>query len=274
MNAVERLVVAGLTANLRALRFLARPDVLADYLRSVNRLYLERTLAPIRPVDLAGFLGDTPVDSDLFAPVDAIAAGSSSLADVVALAAMTRHLRPRRVIEIGTFEGLTASVFARNAPPGARVFTLDLPQPGDQGLTRTERSFAATSIPFSYQSGRLLPVFGCAGRVECLRGDSAVFDFAPYGPADLFFIDGAHTKDYVAGDTLSAIRALSPEGWVIWHDAMVPDVLAVLRLVAAVHPVYFIRETSLAVCISPPPLAPLQPVLEPLTPVYNSRTAS
>jgi predicted O-methyltransferase YrrM len=165
------------------------------------------------------------------------------------------------VFEIGTFEGLTAAVFARNAPD-AQVYSLDLPQRGDEGLSRTRRSFAATSIAVTYDSGRLLPIFGCADRVELVRGDSAILDFAPYHPIDLFFVDGAHTTDYVARDTLSAIDVAAPEGWIVWHDALVPDVLRVLRAVATVHPVLWIRETNLAVCTSPPPRRAVAALIE------------
>jgi predicted O-methyltransferase YrrM len=56
-------------------------------------------------------------------------------------------------------------------------------------------------------------------RIELLFGDSAMFDFAPWhGTIDLFFIDGAHSYDYVRSDTLNAVRCVRPGGVIAWHD--------------------------------------------------------
>jgi len=49
-----------------------------------------------------------------------------------------------------------------------------------------------------------------ARRSNLLFGDSASFDYSPYhGRVDLFFIDGAHSYEYVRSDTLNANEVLS-----------------------------------------------------------------
>jgi hypothetical protein len=56
-------------------------------------------------------------------------------------------------------------------------------------------------------------------RVQCLYGDSARFDFSRFhGRVDLFFIDGAHSYDYVRNDTLKALECCHPGSIIAWHD--------------------------------------------------------
>jgi hypothetical protein len=58
-----------------------------------------------------------------------------------------------------------------------------------------------------------------ASAIDLLFGDSATFDFAPYHELiDLFFIDGAHSYEYVRSDTLHALACVRPGGVVAWHD--------------------------------------------------------
>jgi predicted O-methyltransferase YrrM len=58
-----------------------------------------------------------------------------------------------------------------------------------------------------------------ADRIQILFGDSAVFDFSPHhGKIDLFFIDGAHSYDYVRSDTENALQCVRPGGVIAWHD--------------------------------------------------------
>jgi predicted O-methyltransferase YrrM len=56
-------------------------------------------------------------------------------------------------------------------------------------------------------------------KIRLLFGDSAEFDFSPYQQnIDLFFIDGAHSYDYVRSDSERALRCVYPGGVIAWHD--------------------------------------------------------
>ncbi len=52
---------------------------------------------------------------------------SMTSAELLAINAMVRHIRPVRLLEVGTFEGNMTVNMAANAPADAQVFTLDLP---------------------------------------------------------------------------------------------------------------------------------------------------
>lgn len=137
--------------------------------------------------------------------------------DLLSLCLLCRGLEPRTIFEIGTFVGYTSLHMALNAPDDARIFTLDLP-PDDRQTTL--RTTATDHKLIDRDTGT--PVFSgtpVEGRIERLYGDSATFDFSQWhDQVDLFFVDGAHSYEYVRSDTLNALRCVRPGGVIAWHD--------------------------------------------------------
>ena len=142
---------------------------------------------------------------------------SMTPAEVLAIGAMVRVLRPERILEIGTFEGNTTVNLAANAPSGARVFTLDLPP--DWGR---RYSLDVADIHFNAatgkHTGRQFIDSRQSDRITQLWGDSAEFDWDDHGPFDFILIDGCHTYEYAVSDTRNALRVLRPGGAIVWHD--------------------------------------------------------
>lgn len=238
-----------LGANLRSLSQLAHPRRLAFYSTQTLFFYdsLFRKGLPVKNVkdvlprceyaDVTFFLG-----SDDFWINDMPSGGS----DLVGLCLITRIIRPKRIFEIGTARGYTALQFAANAPE-AEVFTLDLPQNSNpvHPITVMDEVFA------DVEKGEALKGRKEAGRIHQLLGDSAVFDFGPYYKnIDLFFIDGAHTYEYVKNDTLKALECCHDGSVVAWHDYGRRGVNGVTRWLhefAKSHfPVYRVPNGSLA----------------------------
>jgi hypothetical protein len=245
---VDKALRALTTANLRSLRFSLDPVLLRNYLRDLEAVYQSYTYAPLESVELPELLSKD-FNQPLFLPVGSIRPGSTPLCDLAAIAALTQKKCPRRIFEIGTFEGLTTVVFIKNADPKALIDTLDLP-PDRSDISRTERSYEAHSISGPYVSGCLIDRFGIRGQVHVHWGDSAIFDFAPYGHTiDLFFVDGAHTADYVTSDSARAFECLASDGWILWHDCFTPQVMKVLKEIAHTRRIYQIRGTNLALAM-------------------------
>lgn len=244
------------TVNLRSLRFASRPTQFFKHLHDLDFVHQSRTVFPLRRIELAEILGTDYCESmcqSIFLPVGYVRFGSTPLGDLAALAALIRKKSPKRVFEIGTFEGLTSVLFVKNSVSEILVHTLDLPH--DKEVPRTQRSYAAHSLGWSYEyeSGRLVDLFGVRQQVQALFGDSALFDFAPFrSKIDLFFVDGAHTEDYVAIDSGRAFECLAPDGWVVWHDCLEPHVLNALKEIAKVVNVLHINGTNLALTIGKP----------------------
>jgi predicted O-methyltransferase YrrM len=131
------------------------------------------------------------------------------------LGAWCRTHQPRRVFEIGTFDGATTLILARNAP-NAEVFTLDLPpkQASVVAYYPPEQQFVAAG-----QVGRAFRDQPEASRITQLWGDSRTFDFDPWaGSCDLVVVDGGHERDCVEPDTANALRMVKPGGVVVWDD--------------------------------------------------------
>jgi hypothetical protein len=176
---------------------------------------------------------------------------SCSAEDLLSLCLITRLLRPKTVFEIGTLHGYTALHFAANSPD-ATVYTLDLP-PNSHGVLRTT---VVDDQLIEDQNTDFLADRPEAKRIVRLFGDSATFDFSPYrSQVDFFFIDGAHSSEYVRNDTFKALDCCHAGSVIAWHDygrAGVNGVSAWLHQFSSFNfPVYRIPNGSLAFALVP-----------------------
>lgn len=174
---------------------------------------------------------------------------ASYTADIVSLCLLCSILKPKVVFEIGTLHGYTAYHFALNSGPETKVFSLDLPK--EHAIQPALR----TTIVDAAHIGAAFTEYCFSGkpeesRIRLLFGDSALFDYTPYHDSvDLFFIDGAHSYEYVKSDTLHAMRCCKPGGVIAWHDfgrAGVNGVSRWLTELAATETIYVIPGGSLA----------------------------
>ncbi|MGA9544082.1 MAG: class I SAM-dependent methyltransferase [Candidatus Sulfotelmatobacter sp.] len=153
--------------------------------------------------------------------------------DLISLCQLCHVLNPKTIFEIGTLRGYTALHLAMNSSPDCRIFTLDLPksdmQKGDPSKDNSPKDAKVkvrlrTTLMDDLHSQMEVGEYYFRGtphadRIQLLFGDSAVFDFSPHhGKVDLFFIDGAHSYDYVRSDTENALQCIRPGGVIAWHD--------------------------------------------------------
>jgi predicted O-methyltransferase YrrM len=145
--------------------------------------------------------------------------GNVSERELVILARLVKHVAPRSIFEFGTFDGRTTLNLALNAPPAARVATLDLPA---SQVTSAAAPIHAHEVRYADKphSGSRFAGTEAASRIDQLHGDSGVFDFsAYYDSIDLVFVDASHTYEYVINDSLHALRMLrGGSGTIVWHD--------------------------------------------------------
>ncbi len=68
-------------------------------------------------------------------------------------------------------------------------------------------------------------------KITQLTGDSAGFDYTKHTDrCSLVFVDGSHAYDYAKADTETALKLVSKDGIVIWHDYGIwPGVTAALE---------------------------------------------
>lgn len=234
---VRNLALGG---NVAALSLAASPRRLLQY--TAESLFLFRTLNDRRGIpqrNVFEVLGGRSVQEIELANLDGdtwFKPAASYTADIVSLCLLCRILDPDAVFEIGTLNGYTALHFALNTRPDAKIYTLDLPQEEalvpalhttvmDDAHIRAGTAVRRRAFVGRPEESRIVPLFG----------DSAVFDYTPYHDAiDLFFVDGAHSYEYVASDTRNAFDCVRAGGVVAWHDFGRTGVNGVNRLVREV----------------------------------------
>jgi predicted O-methyltransferase YrrM len=130
------------------------------------------------------------------------------------LAALCLLRKPKRIFEIGTYDGSTTLLLATHAPE-AQVFTIDLPPQAAHAATVVEEAAHAAS-------GRIGTVFSGRpenARIQQLLGDSRTFDFGPWNDSiDLVVVDGGHSYDCASADSRTALQLIAPGGMIVWDD--------------------------------------------------------
>ena len=179
-------------------------------------------------------------------------AGMLPFPELLALAALVAHRRPRLVIEIGTHRGSSTLVMAMNAPPDAEIVTLDLP-PSPTPTRFPVEIGGLAGTPF--ERGERFRGSPAAARIHQLWGDSATFDFSPWhGRAGLIFVDGNHAYENVLADTATAFRCLAPGGVIVWDDYHPVYGPGVMRALQATRDrgIRAVRGTRLAIYVDRP----------------------
>ena len=164
------------------------------------------------------------------------------------LAAISAHLRPRAIFEIGTFTGGATLLMAQQAGAECQLYTLDMP-PAEKSLKLPGVELDPPEADDS-RIGERFRGTEHESRITQLFGDSATFDYSPYrGRMDLIFVDGSHSYSYVVSDTRKALEMLSPRGTIVWDDCATihPGVAEALDKFGARLPISRIANTRFAV---------------------------
>lgn len=128
-------------------------------------------------------------------------AWATPLMDTFVLLKGAAGFQPRRILEIGSYLGVTARLLAENTPADCRIYALDQ----DPGHGQAYRG-----LPIERKITRLV---GRAGQALAEPG-------APY---DMVFIDGDHEREGALLDSLLAWNLLSERGVIFWHDYQTLD---------------------------------------------------
>lgn len=149
--------------------------------------------------------------------------GSMTISEISSLCHIVAAHQPKKVLEIGSFRGLTTLNIAMNAPR-AEIHTLDLPPNFDPAGTVFENNDTniIASRGFYYYQGRE------EERRICQHyGDTATFDYGQIGAGvELCLIDAAHSYQYVRNDTAKALPLMADSSVLLWHDYGRNDFLA------------------------------------------------
>lgn len=179
--------------------------------------------------------------------------GGMPAQDLYALLRVVRWIQPKRIFEMGTFQGLTTAHMALNSD--AEIYTLDLPR----DLVTQPSGYAPKDLALlqsRQEIGRRYRGLNTNGRIHQLFGDSRTFDYKPYQATfDLVLVDACHLFDYVMSDSCNALALLRETGTILWHDfGNSMDVSRACRLLSRKQPVFHLEGTWLAMHIRGPAL--------------------
>jgi len=130
--------------------------------------------------------------------------------ELLIISLLISTLKPKKIFEIGTFNGRTTINMALNQPKDGEVVTLDLP------TNETKLPLAETEEKY---------ILGKDGRrqthaqIKQIYGDSADYDFTDYiDRVDFMFVDGSHSYEYTINDSKVAYNLVRRGGYILFHD--------------------------------------------------------
>lgn len=153
-----------------------------------------------------------------------------------------------RIVEIGSYRGRSAIVFAHAAPDGVEVVAID-PHAGNDRGPRQIHGTAAEGDSDHAAFRANLERAGAAERVRHVRLPSQAALAEVEGPVDVLYVDGAHRYRPASADIARWSERVKPGGTMLIHDSFssIGVTLATLRhLLGSGRFAYVGRTGSLA----------------------------
>ena len=152
------------------------------------------------------------------APLGLTAQGGMNPGDRRALYYLVRHLRPERVLEVGTLAGASTVHLAVGA--GRRVAGAGTPPTPHGRHRRCERSRAGrlARLGLAQSPRQAMERLGFGGMVEFRVAPSLDVLAQPGEPFDLILLDGDHRLETVVAEIPAALGRLRPGGLLLLHD--------------------------------------------------------
>lgn len=181
--------------------------------------------------------------------------GNISIEEVCKIALITKFLKPQKIFEFGTYNGMPTLQLALNAPKDCKIYTLDLPEDTKPQIplgkidTLVAKHF---KDKFGTKTGSYFKNRKDVNIVQILQ-DSSTLNPKPFkNSIDLIFIDAAHDYKNKKNDSDNAFVMLKKGGVIIWHnyaDVGCPDVTRYLYQLAMHKKIYHLKNTMFAVYI-------------------------
>lgn len=182
--------------------------------------------------------------------------GNISVEEVCKIALIVKFLKPKKIFEFGTYNGMTTLQLALNAPKNCRIFTLDLPEGAAPKIPLGKiDTFVAKHFKdkFGTKTGSYFAKRKDLNIIQILK-DSAIFDPSPFkNSIDLIFIDAAHDYENKKKDSKNAFLMLKKGGVIIWHnyaDVGCPDVTKYLGQISFRKKIYHLKNTMFALYLN------------------------
>ena len=200
------------------------PRAAALYLKEIYRASKLNAGAYLPVMNVEDTIGK-PVEFNVFRPEHAYC--SMTLSEISSLCCLVAARRPKKILEIGSFRGLTTLNLAINAPQ-AEVHTVD--------ITNAWGSYYYSERPE-------------VTNIHQHYGDTNTFDFAREigDGVDFCLIDGGHGYEQVRNDTIKVLPLLTDDCILLWDDYGKNDFLAENESFGVSRFIHELKETGVSV---------------------------
>jgi predicted O-methyltransferase YrrM len=188
--------------------------------------------------------------------------GSLLTLECAVICAILKIVNPKTIFEIGTFNGSSALLFARNTEDGTKVVTLDLPpdeieidqnkkldilhgSENDDYLKREFKNKGAYYIERAPEEAKR--------KIVQVLQNSLAFNPIQHkleGSQELIFIDGGHDYETIKNDTEKSMIMCKKNSVIVWHDYgsnIHVDVEKYLKEKAKNQQIFSVAHTMLAI---------------------------
>lgn len=224
--------------------------------RIALRNFSFRAHAAIRPKTLRDLTLGTTMEPQREIVLPAAVTDTQEIGDThyyYCLAAMTGAVAPKRVLEFGTFLGISTLTIALNSPSDCRIHTIDLPDEVSPDAISTLKEADRLHVRTSrFRVGQAFHGQRVAHKISQISANSLMLNLNEYlsnEKMDLVFIDGGHSFEIIQRDTENALSVLSPRGVILWDDYwwFYPEVVRYLDSLSKQLPLYRLEDTNLVV---------------------------
>jgi hypothetical protein len=157
--------------------------------------------------------------------------------ELLILAQVIRHFRPKRVVEFGTAEGRTALNIALHLPAESELVTLDFaPIPGQN------------EVGYYYWDHPM------RSKIKQIFSDVSLWDSAPYSAsAEIVFCDACDRQPCLSAEAAQAFTVVKPGGIIFRHDYLTAEGPTLFwNELAKELPIRHIQDTALLCLVAEP----------------------
>ena len=199
---------------------------------------------------------------DVISTLPPTSIGSLLTLECAVICAILKIVNPKTIFEIGTFNGSSALLFARNTEDGTKIVTLDLPPDeiqidqnkkldildgyeNDDYLKREFKNKGAYYIDRAPEEAKK--------KIVQVFQNSLAFDPIQHGlqgSQELIFIDGGHDYETIKNDTEKSMIMCKENSVILWHDygsTIHVDVEKYLKEKAQTQQIFSVAHTMLAI---------------------------
>lgn len=128
--------------------------------------------------------------------------------DLFWLTILLKENCPKKIMEFGTFSGLSTLYLSWYSPADAHIITIDMP----------DDTFMKWFMMPSFEVGMRFKQTDQMKKIQQIAADLRTIDIAAFEKQDFIFIDAGHRYCDVKHDTENALQLIRPGGVIVWHD--------------------------------------------------------